>query len=80
MWLAARAAGESMSGAELGRSFGRTDRWGRKQIEAARRSTAGEGNDPAGTVTRTRPDTAAKRNAPGPIPGSRGRLGAALTT
>jgi hypothetical protein len=39
-WLTAREAGESMSDADLGRAFGRTDRWGRKQIEAARHSTA----------------------------------------
>jgi hypothetical protein len=66
MWLAAREAGESMSGAELGRAFGRTDRWGRKQVAAARHSLPGERNRSAGTAARSRPDTPAGRNAPGP--------------
>jgi hypothetical protein len=64
MWLTAREAGESMSGAELGRAFAKTDRWGRKQIEAARRSTAGR-NGPAGTATRPGTDTAGRN---GPVP------------
>jgi hypothetical protein len=65
IWQAARAAGESMSGAELGRAFGKTDRWGRKQIEHARRS-AGERNGTAGTASRPGPDAAVGRNGPGP--------------
>ena len=32
----AEAAGRKITGAELGRAFGKTDRWGRKQIERAR--------------------------------------------
>jgi hypothetical protein len=36
MWRVAEAAGEPITGAELGRAFGKTDPWGRKQIERAR--------------------------------------------
>jgi hypothetical protein len=64
MWLAAREAGKSMSGAELGRVFAKTDRWGRKQIEAARRA-ADERNGPAGTATGPGMDPAG-RNAAAP--------------
>jgi hypothetical protein len=37
-WRRSEAAGEPLTGVDLGRMFGRTDRWGRKQIERARQS------------------------------------------
>ncbi|HMG43558.1 MAG TPA: DUF2637 domain-containing protein [Acidimicrobiales bacterium] len=37
----ADSAGESLCGADVGRRFGRTDRWGRKQISLARRTDEG---------------------------------------
>jgi hypothetical protein len=36
IWHRALAAGEPLTGADLGHAFGKTDRWGRKQIERAR--------------------------------------------
>jgi hypothetical protein len=36
MWRHSEAAGDPLTGVDLGRAFGKTDRWGRKQIERAR--------------------------------------------
>lgn len=41
-WRRSHAAGEVLTGAELGRAYGRTDRWGRKRIERARATDAPE--------------------------------------
>jgi hypothetical protein len=38
MWRRADTAGEPVTGVDVGRAFGKTDRWGRKQIERARGS------------------------------------------
>jgi len=38
MWRRADTAGEPVTGVDIGRAFGKTDRWGRKQIERARGS------------------------------------------
>ena len=37
-WQRSDVAGKPLTGVDLGRMFGRTDRWGRKQIERARQS------------------------------------------
>jgi hypothetical protein len=59
MWRATAADGQPMTGAELGRAFGKTDRWGRKQIEAAR-----SGHRPAhGPPGRPRRMAPGRRNA-----------------
>jgi len=52
----------SLSGADLGREFGRTDRWGRKQIEAARSAPDAPGLPP-GTEE---PPPASRRNGARP--------------
>jgi hypothetical protein len=36
MWRQSAAAGEPLTGVDVGRAFGKTDRWGRKRIERAR--------------------------------------------
>ena len=52
-YLQAAASGETPTGAELGRRFGRSDRWGRDRIAEARAGTNGnDGSRPAATTDR----------------------------
>lgn len=72
-WRQAAAAGEPLTGVDLGRMFGRTDRWGRKQIERARPPVDDpterpaplprNNTPPAGTVS----DVGTNGNAGGPV-------------
>lgn len=72
-WRQAAAAGEPLTGVDLGRMFGRTDRWGRKQIERARHPVDNptetpaplprNNTPPAGTVS----DVGTNGNAARPI-------------
>ena len=59
-----RRSGGTLTGAQLGELFGRSERWGRKQIAAAR--TEPDGHDATGAAPRT--GTAAQQHARGPAP------------
>lgn len=67
MWRQAQAAGEPITGVDLGRAFGKTDRWGRKQIERARSVRT-----PRATAAGTRPEARPPRNAPSSPAGTPG--------
>jgi hypothetical protein len=62
MWRRSAAAGETLTGGDLGRAFGKTDRWGRKRIERARAHTAAD--VPATAAGGTFPDGAGQALVP----------------
>jgi hypothetical protein len=76
VYLASVEAGRPLTGADLGRQFGRTDRWGRMQIQKFRAdpergNTSGNG--------RRRRDLSAARNGTGALHTSARRNGTALS-
>jgi hypothetical protein len=79
MIQAADAAGQPITGADVGKAFRKTDRWGRKQIERAR--SAGQAMSvPTGTAgPAPRPGARNAQRAPGGTTDDRDRLGEART-
>lgn len=54
LWQTSSSSGDAVTGVDLGRTFGRSDRWGRKQIAEARSEAPGidgevPGNSAAGS-------------------------------